>query len=186
MMERSSKTAYIFAPVTSDSIIGDIYWYTIGINDSGTTVNYYVVAIDDHETRAQSSPYSYQVEGSETGFAYLPGDVNMAGGTWPPAATGPDVTYLVNFFRGLPSSLPCRLDEFWASADANGDCNVIGSDVTKLVNVFRGITTISYCESYPPLWLSPGDVPIEAPGGWPNCDETIVSGNSILLKTGQH
>jgi len=40
---------------------------------------------------------------------YLPGDVNMSGGAWPPAATGPDVTYLVNFFRGAPTNEPVVL-----------------------------------------------------------------------------
>jgi len=100
-------------------------------------------------------------------YYYLPGDVNMSGWAWPPAATGPDVTYLVNFFRGLPTSHSCLLSGFWCSADANGDCDVIGSDVTKLVNVFRGLTTISYCADYPPAWPP---IPEEAPSGWPNCE----------------
>jgi len=117
-----------------------------------------------------------------TGYAYLPGDANMAGENWPPTTTSPDVTYLVNFFRGAGGD--CKLDGFWASGDANGDCDVIGSDVTKLVNFFRGITTISYCPGYPPLWLGSGDIPAEAPVGWPNCDETVITGDSILLKTG--
>jgi hypothetical protein len=101
---------------------------------------------------------------------YLAGDANMYGGTWPPAATGPDVTYLVNYFRSLPTSHTCLLNGLWASADANGDCNVIGSDVTKLVNVFRGIGSIGYCPSYPPMWLTSGDLPEEAPEGWPGCE----------------
>jgi len=112
-----------------------------------------------------------------TAFEYLPGDVNMSGGTWPPAATGPDVTYLVNFFRGLPTSVPCKFDGdlglFWASADANGDCDVIGSDVTKLVNVFRGISNMAYCADYETAWPLPGDLPELAPEGWPNCEPTI-------------
>jgi len=102
---------------------------------------------------------------------YLPGDVNMAGGTWPPSATGPDVTYLVNYFRSAPTSHSCLLDGFWCSADANGDCNIIGSDVTKLVNVFRGQGSILYCEDYTPAWPTPLDLPAEAPEGWPGCEE---------------
>jgi hypothetical protein len=39
-----------------------------------------------------------------TGFSYLPGDVNMSAGAWPPAAIGADVTFLVNFFRGLAAT----------------------------------------------------------------------------------
>jgi hypothetical protein len=111
--------------------------------DSGKTYYFQARAIDcalNAETEnliAECSTYvTYTVEDYE----YLPGDVNMYGGTWPPAAIGGDVTYLVNFFRGLPTSYSCLLDGFWCSADANGDCNVIGSDVTKLVNVFRGLT----------------------------------------------
>jgi len=103
-------------------------------------------------------------------FEYLPGDVNMAVGTWPPAATGPDVTYLVNFFRGLPTSQSCLLAGFWCSADANGDSSVIGADVTKLVNAFRGLSAIEYCDDYEPAWLTPADLPAEAPTGWPNCE----------------
>jgi len=110
-----------------------------------------------------------------TGFEYLPGDVNMSVGAWPPAATGPDVTYLVNYFRGLPTSVPCLMNNpgalvappyFWASADANGDCIVIGSDVTKLVNVFRGLTTVVTCPDYPPNYPP---IPGSPPVGWPNC-----------------
>jgi len=107
-------------------------------------------------------------------YSYLPGDVNMAAGTWPPVCTGPDVTYLVNYFRSVPTSLPCKFDGdlglFWASADANGDCNLIGSDVTKLVGTFRGVSTVLHCEHYPPAWATPQDVPAEAPPGWPNCE----------------
>jgi len=101
---------------------------------------------------------------------YLPGDVNMSEGNWPPAAISPDVTYLVNFFRGLPTSQSCPLDGFWCSADANGDCSIISSDVTKLVNVFRGLTTVSHCPDYPPAWPTPADLPAEEPSGWPNCE----------------
>jgi len=104
-------------------------------------------------------------------FAYLPGDINMAGGVWPPAATGPDVTYLVNFFRGMESSQPCYLGELWASADVNADCNVIGSDVTRLVRFFSGQGAVSFCADYPPSWPTPADLPAEAPENWPNCEE---------------
>ncbi|MCP4582003.1 MAG: carboxypeptidase regulatory-like domain-containing protein [candidate division Zixibacteria bacterium] len=104
------------------------------------------------------------------GYPYLPGDVNMFNGAWPPVIIGGDVTYLVNYFRLLPSSQPCLLDGFWASADANGDCLVIGSDVTRLVNFFRSLGEIVYCPDYTPLWPSPDDIPTIAPINWPNCD----------------
>jgi len=88
---------------------------------------------------------------------------------------GGDVTYLVNYFRGLPTSPPCPLGGFWCSADANGDCLVIGSDVTKLVNYFRGLTQISHCVDFEPAWLTPDDLPPSAPAGWPNCEDVPAS-----------
>ncbi|MCP4580400.1 MAG: hypothetical protein GY839_02190 [candidate division Zixibacteria bacterium] len=105
---------------------------------------------------------------------YLPGDANMANGAWPPGVIGGDVTFLVNYFRSLPSSQACLLDGFWCSADINGDCLVIGSDVTKLVNYFRGMTELGYCVDYEPAWPTPDDLPAEAPEGWPNCDNNIA------------
>jgi hypothetical protein len=104
------------------------------------------------------------------GYAYLPGDVNMYHGVWPPQAIVGDVTYLVNYFRSASTSHACFLDGFWASADANGDCEVIGSDVTRLVNYFRGQAGISYCPDYPPSWQTAFDLPEEAPPGWPGCE----------------
>jgi len=127
--------------------------------------------------------YEIFEEQGET-YNYLPGDVNMSAGTWPAAATGPDVTYLVNYFRSLPTSVACPLDGFWGSADANGDCNVIGSDVTKLVNVFRGIGSIDHCPDYPPAWPTPLDLPEEAPDGWPNC-EVVTGGRVVPTGTGK-
>lgn len=102
-------------------------------------------------------------------YNYLPGDANMASESWPPQTVGGDVTYLVNYFRGLAS--PCLLDGFFASADVNGDCLVVGGDVTYLVNYFRGLTSLNYCPDYEPAWPTPGDVPADAPAGWPNCDQ---------------
>jgi hypothetical protein len=102
--------------------------------------------------------------------AYLMGDVNMYNGAWPPLVVGGDVTYLVNYFRNLPTSSPCLLAGFWASADANGDCQIIGSDVTRIVNYFKGSGDLSYCPDNPPIWLDPDDMPVEAPEGWPNCE----------------
>ena len=47
---------------------------------------------------------------------------------------GSDVTYLVNYFRGI-LGCPCSV----RAGDANSDGFVRGSDVTFLVNYFRGI-----------------------------------------------
>ncbi|MCP4581862.1 MAG: hypothetical protein GY839_09595 [candidate division Zixibacteria bacterium] len=108
-------------------------------------------------------------------YDYLPGDVNMYNGIWPPSVIGGDVTYLVNYFRNTGTSVACRFDDtLWCSADANGDCMIIGSDVTKLVTFFRGDTEISYCQNFNPKWPTPGDLPPEAPANWPDCDSTEV------------
>jgi len=64
----------------------------------------------------------------DTSAAYTPGDANGDG-----EVLSSDITYLVNFFRGLgPAPGP------WLSGDCNGDCLVIGSDVTYLVRFFSG------------------------------------------------
>ena len=107
---------------------------------------------------------------SGSGYEYLIGDANMHNGSWPPAVIGSDVTYLVNYFRGVTTNPSCSLDGFYAAADVNGSCTVIGSDVTRLVNFFRGQGAIESCPDYPPLWLTPADCPVAAPPGWPNCE----------------
>ena len=112
-------------------------------------------------------------------YDYLPGDVNMFSGSWPPAVTGGDVTYLINSFRGPNLAPPCYLNNpfapdppgsfFWASADVSGDCRVAGNDVTILVRYFQMEAIISFCPEYPPTWPDIGDIPPGPPEGWPNC-----------------
>jgi hypothetical protein len=112
------------------------------------------------------NPYLY--------YEYLPGDANMPFiSTWPPEVSEADVIYLVNYFKIINS--PCLLDGFYASADINGDCKVIGSDVTRLVNYFRGMNEISYCQEYLTLWPTPMQIPSSPPSGWPNCDQPLTS-----------
>ncbi len=101
---------------------------------------------------------------------YLPGDVNMHAGLWPPSVNGSDVTYLVNYFRGLPLSVPCLYGDFFCSADANGDCEVIGADVTYMVNYFLGRNALRFCPDYPPVWETQDEVPAQEYIGWPPCE----------------
>ncbi|MCD6161245.1 MAG: hypothetical protein J7K40_02390 [candidate division Zixibacteria bacterium] len=115
-------------------------------------------------------------------YPYLPGDVNMSMGIWPPNVIGSDVTYLVNYFRGISGVESCELGSFWASADVNGDCQIIGSDVIKLVNYFKGLTFIYFCPDYEPCWHSQGDLPDDQPSGWPNCDSSPANGVDELIK----
>ena len=112
-----------------------------------------------------------------SGYAYLPGDVNMALGIWPPQCIGGDVTYLVGYFIG-GGQASCNLDGFWASADINGDCTIIGGDVTALVGYFVAGGSLVPCPDYEPLWLP---LPPEAPEGWPNCDTPVI--NSRVIPT---
>ncbi|MCD6161790.1 MAG: right-handed parallel beta-helix repeat-containing protein [candidate division Zixibacteria bacterium] len=112
------------------------------------------------------------------GYLYLPGDINMANGLWPPQVIGADVTYLVNYFKGLPASQPCLIDGFWCSADANGDCIVMGSDVTRLVGYFKGTADIKYCVNYVPAFPP---IPDDPPAGWPNCETPPATGQVIPI-----
>jgi len=106
----------------------------------------------------------------EQGLSYLPGDANMYVGAWPPAVIGSDVTYLVNFFRGLSANPACLLEGFYCAADVNASCTVIGSDVTRLVNFFRGEGEIEYCPDHEPLWHNQSELPPTEPAGWPGCE----------------
>jgi len=115
-----------------------------------------------------------------TGYEYLPGDCNMALGIWPPDVVGGDVTYLVDYFIGQGNA-PCKLDDFWASADVTGDCMIIGGDVSALVGYLIGtIPAILYCPDYEPAWLE--GIPDDPPDGWPNCDTPVI--NSKVIPTG--
>ena len=136
-----------------------------------THIYYTVFAVNQDEELSQPTNESQIDLLRATHLQYLLGDVNMTAGIWPPEVIGSDVTYLVNFFRGMTSSQRCLLRGFYAAADVNGDCNVIGSDVTRLVNYFRGTSDITACMDYPPAWSSSENLPQDEPSGWPNCEE---------------
>ena len=108
--------------------------------------------------------------GCQEEIYYVPGDVSMANGTWPPAVIGSDVTYLVNYFKINPANPSCLINGLFCAADVNGDCQVIGGDVTKLVSYFRGLATLEYCPDFPPAWETPAACPLEPPVGWPGCE----------------
>ena len=133
--------------------------------------------IDVSFTRGDTTRLDVQMIPKPT-LEFVPGDVNMYFGIWPPVVIGSDVTYFVNFFRGIGDA--CELDGFWCSADVNGDCLIIGSDVTRLNGSFRGNRTLLYCPDYPPAWPTPDDLPDEAPDGWPNCDPPAVNNTKII------
>ena len=116
---------------------------------------------------------------SVAGFAYLPGDVSMALGVWPPIVLGGDRTHLIGYLL-MQGHAACMLDGFWASADINGDCVILGGDATALLNYIIGGGSITHCPDYEPLWPTPDDLPDTAPEGWPNCDTPPVTGVKII------
>jgi hypothetical protein len=96
-----------------------------------------------------------------------------------------NATHLINYFRGHATSAPCQLHNplapvspgpyFWASADANGDCQIIGGDITRLVSWLRGQNVqLQYCPDYEPAWHNPSELPGSAPIGWPNFDVPVT------------
>jgi hypothetical protein len=83
---------------------------------------------------------------------YTPGDINGDG-----RVIGSDVTFGVNYFRGIgavpPISCLNGVDHEWlySAADANGDCRFIGSDITYLVSYFRMLNDgPRWCPNTPP------------------------------------
>ncbi len=153
--------------------------------DNGHTGNEW----DDFEDN-EGYPFTYEIPGpgdgadnypfgGSVGCEYLPGDVNMALGIWPPTVIGGDVTYLVGYFIGGGQE-SCLLDGFWCSADINGDCVIIGGDVTALVAYFVAGGSITPCPDYESAWLE--GVPDDPPAGWPNCDTPVI--NSKVIPTG--
>ena len=103
----------------------------------------------------------------DTLYDYIPGDVNMAYGNWPPTVDVSDLAYLINAFRGDPATPLCLIDGIYAAADADGSCSIIGNDVTRFVNYFRGLSIIEYCPDRPPAWPDEESLPPTKPPGWP-------------------
>jgi len=119
---------------------------------------------------AENSFIILKVNDYENCYEYLPGDINMNLGIWPPLVIGGDVTYLSHYFMGMANP-PCLIDGFWASADVNGDCVIMGSDNVKLVRYMKGLDVISWCPDYEPIWQTQSKAQNAGePVGWPNCE----------------
>jgi hypothetical protein len=169
-------TVEAYTDINGDYLMSDLeegdYDITFSHADyNDTTVS--TVTVTGNQTTtldvAMSAPEGYQ---------YVAGDANMYVGQWPPQVIGGDVTFLVNYFRGVVQ--PCLLGGFYCSGDANGDCQVIGSDVTRMVNYFRGIIGILPCPDYESAWPTPEDIPETAPDGWPNCEPPPLTGGQKI------
>ncbi|MCD6162890.1 MAG: carboxypeptidase regulatory-like domain-containing protein [candidate division Zixibacteria bacterium] len=93
-----------------------------GIPDDAASITFFAVAAD---ITGSFDETQLSIEITES---FVPGDANGDG-----RVIGSDVTYLINYFRGInPAPEP------YLAGDANGDCQVIGSDIIYLVNYFRG------------------------------------------------
>jgi hypothetical protein len=163
-----------------DASAGEISKFYIGLR--GPIEDRYIF------TGNSMDPYDVFIGGSDLSecepvlYFYLPGDANMDGKN-----TGNDVTYLVNYFRSAPTSIPCYFNGdaglLWASADANGSCDITGNDVTKMVNYNRSDPTapaLLFCPQYQPAYPTSADVPNPLPEGWPFCENPFVTGTKII------
>ena len=92
---------------------------------------------------------------NQVGYKYLPGDANMQVAAWPPQVNAADVQRMIAFFQGNVFAcvfVNASNDTLWASADANGSCDVRASDVTRLVAFFKTFAPPpTYCPDFPPI-----------------------------------
>jgi len=145
--------------------------------DAGT---YYIV-VDGYTGQCDTSVLEITLTPADTAYQYLPGDINMYYGAWPPIVHSLDLNYIVEYFRVNPMAISCLIDGFWASADVNGDCLIMGTDATRFVNYFRSDASLEYCPDYTPAWLTYEDLPPSAPSGWPNCETPPLANNDNII-----
>jgi hypothetical protein len=131
-------------------------------------------------------------------YEYLPGDVDMYEGQWPPIVNYDDAAYLKDYLQGYPSSHPCLKVgpsyNLWASADVNGDCIVDVADYTYLFDYLQGrIPSLSFCPDFEPVWPTPPPSwPVDPPPGWPDCyegrlvNDTMQSGGVYIAGDCNH
>jgi len=85
---------------------------------------------------------------------YIVGDINNNGD-----ANGVDVTYAVNYLKGLgpaPPNIcydcPSSGQELFSAGDVNGNCQFNGVDVTYYVNYLKGLgPNLGFCADCPPV-----------------------------------
>jgi len=104
---------------------------------------------------------------------YIPGDANNN-----TEFNGVDVTYSVNYLKGLGAPPPFECDcppngMLYSAADANGSCQFNGVDVSYSVNYLKGLGPIPFgCADCPPTALEP-PVPAVIPIGSPTIKPTV-------------
>lgn len=98
------------------------------------TIAYIGVNMDSSSISDSSGYHVFEHIAADAGVLQIGSDLAIRGDSnCSGQLLGSDVTYLVNYFRGL-GYCPCSR----CAGDANGDGNIIGSDVTYLVRYFTG------------------------------------------------
>jgi hypothetical protein len=131
-----NSTITISLEISQDSLFNQIFWSKDSLQDYSLNVatdSIPIIGPSYWRVLATDDDGLVRVGGIPEGARYLmilpPGDANANGVT-----NGLDVTYLVNYLKGLgPAPDPLL------AADANGNCSTNGLDVTYLVNYLKGI-----------------------------------------------
>lgn len=136
-VDHDPNSSFIYSiEITNDSLFRYMIWSRHGLADTSLTIAtdslidagplyWRIIATDDDSLM--------RIGGIPEGPKYLlilpAGDANSNGAT-----NGLDVTFLVNFLKGLGSAPDPLL-----AGDANGNCATNGLDVTYLVNYLKGL-----------------------------------------------
>jgi uncharacterized delta-60 repeat protein len=165
---------------------GNLLWSTTYSNPSYSNNQDYAsaIALDDSGhvfvtgwSQGNGSGYDYatiKYYQYPSGCFYIPGDANGNG-----AFNGIDVSYMVNFLKGLggppPDTCNCPLHgHIYSAADANASCQFNGIDVTYSVNYLKGLGPAPLgCPDCPPAArlnrpipaIQPIQIPIFKPQG---------------------
>jgi hypothetical protein len=114
------------------------------------------IELDVTKNYAYQTAYAWGAVGLCDSCDYIPGDANGNG-----YRTGSDVTRLVTYLKGIPTTIPdsCHspyainsVGDLWlkVTCDFNGDCRVTGADATALVRYFKGFGEVRWCPYFTP------------------------------------
>jgi len=152
-----------------------IDWWVIGSGGGHSqSSNYQLDGTIGQPIVGESSSPNYIIQAGfwvgavpQGGCDYIPGDANNN-----TEYNGVDVTYSVNYLKGLGAPPPFECDcpphgMLYSAADANGNCQFNGVDVSYSVNYLKGQGPIPFgCADCPPTALEPprpAVQPIRAP-----------------------
>jgi hypothetical protein len=160
-VEATMKKVLIILAFTASVTWAQTYqvdWYVVGSGGGHSqTAAHQVDGTISQPLTGKSFTTNYMIEGGFwVGVAgqrceYIPGNSN---GVAP--FNGIDVTYSVNYLKGLgpapPDTCDCRdHGPIHSAADANGDCSFNGIDVTFSINFLKGFGDAPHgCTDCPP------------------------------------